>query len=50
MSDSVRWYKGKEKVQIVLKSRMNYLVVPEEGCAFVTVPRLLWRHPKEALK
>ena len=49
-----RWYKGKFKVKIILKSRLNYLVVACEEISdtiivndlFTTVPRLLWRHSK----
>lgn len=50
-----RWYKGKYKVKIMLKSRMNYLVIACEEISdnilindkFTTVPRLLWRHPRK---
>ena len=54
----IRYYKGKYKVQIVKKSRMNYLVQPLEKIRingfliwdsddkFTTVPRLLWRNPR----
>ena len=55
----IRWYKGKYKVQIVKKSRMNYLIevledvfqsgfmVWQIGDKFTTVPRLLWRNKRK---
>ena len=65
----IRWYKGKWKVQITLKSKLNYRVraltmIPKVrkfkpkninsiseivwlvGEEFTTVPRLLWRKPR----
>ena len=66
MSEEIRWYKGRYKVKVILKSKGNWKVealeaiplVPStitfglgktifEGETFVTVPRLLWKHPKE---
>lgn len=47
MKRELRYYKGGEPVEIVLKSRMNYLVESMvDKRKFVTVPRLLWRNPK----
>lgn len=60
----IRWYKGKYKVKVLLKSKGNWGVqalenIPElfdlvpyteetYACMFTTVPRLLWRHPRVA--
>lgn len=58
----IRYYKGKYKVQILLKSKSNYGVkalefIPDfmenreqfenNVVMFTTVPRLLWRHPRK---
>ena len=70
----IRWYKGKYKVEVLKKSKGNYLVqtldeipYPQKiiqtdmtytvnnptrsymliGTMFVTVPRLLWKKPKQ---
>ena len=68
--NEIRYYKGKWKVELVLKSKGNYRVkalepirfnhsktrqsqpfvsdaIAEYGDEFVTVPRLLWRHPRK---
>ena len=62
MKPEIRWYKGKYKVKIMMKSRTNYGIkalefIPSMGmsedewdnyvCMFTTVPRLLWRHPRK---
>ena len=53
--NEVRWYKGKIKVEILHRSKGNWLVKTLEefskwwpkGYEFTTVPRLLWRHPRK---
>jgi hypothetical protein len=44
----IRYYKGKFKVEILLKSKGNWLVRSLEGVPqqFTTCPRLLWRKPR----
>ncbi len=57
----IRWYKGKYKVAVVIRSKRNYMVGALEDIPnityrpetpeiftpfFVTVPRLLWRHKR----
>jgi len=65
IESEIRYYKGKFKVEVVLKSKGNWrvkalerirldqkfgsyemssIVVPDQE--FTTVPRLLWRHPR----
>lgn len=62
MSSEIRWYKGKYKVEILLKTKkekgkiQTYKVKALEdiskeygflkGLTFTTVPRLLWRHKR----
>jgi hypothetical protein len=51
----IRWYKGKYKVEVLLKSRGNWRVRALEtvsrslleGVSFVTIPRLLWRERRK---
>jgi len=58
--NEIRWYKGKYCVEVLKKSKGNWLVkalesVPigkrgalsQEGWKFTTVPRLLWRKPRQ---
>jgi hypothetical protein len=51
----IRWYKGKYKVEVVLKSRGNWRVkalenmpFTKEGNTFTTPPRLLWRRRRHS--
>lgn len=67
LDSEIRWYKGKYKVEVLKKSKGNWLVkalekfnilrkgrimpsiakTVEVGDEFTTVPRLLWKKPRE---